>query len=210
MTPKEVVFALYEAYRSRDPERIAAMLHPDVVWVAPPGNATQVAFGLGSADDAGPPTGANNLRHEQIVRFIAHNWTRLFSNPRVDIQLAIAEGNTVVLAHRLSATLPNGRSYVNDYCFVYETEGERVMKIREYMDTHGGWVQVFGCEPPGSTPRRSLGSIRATDWISRAHHRSGGQARSSPSRTAWRRGCAETSTGGGGATAWTKHTRECR
>ncbi|HEY2557073.1 MAG TPA: hypothetical protein VGI08_08195, partial [Diaminobutyricibacter sp.] len=59
----------------------------------------------------------------------------------------VAEGDIVFTEHRLSATLPNGRSYVNDYCFAYEVLGGKVMKIREYMDTRGGWAQVFGDEP---------------------------------------------------------------
>jgi ketosteroid isomerase-like protein len=40
MTPKETVQALYAAYAAGDPDRIAALLHPDVIWVAPAGNAT--------------------------------------------------------------------------------------------------------------------------------------------------------------------------
>ena len=48
----------------------------------------------------------------------------------------------------MSATLPNGRPYVNDYCFAYEVADGRVTAIREYMDTRGGWAQVFGCDSP--------------------------------------------------------------
>ena len=47
MNAKETVLALYAAYATRDPDRIKAILHPDVTWVAPAGNATQVALGLG-------------------------------------------------------------------------------------------------------------------------------------------------------------------
>jgi hypothetical protein len=46
MTAKETVQALYAAYATGDPDRIAALLHPDVIWVAPAGNATQVALGF--------------------------------------------------------------------------------------------------------------------------------------------------------------------
>jgi ketosteroid isomerase-like protein len=52
VTAKETVQALYAAYATGNPDRIAALLHPDVIWVAPAGNATQVALGLGGADDA--------------------------------------------------------------------------------------------------------------------------------------------------------------
>ena len=144
MTPKETVTALYAAYASGDPQRITALLHEDVVWVAPAGNATQVALGLGHADDAGAPDGSNNLGRSLIVQFMAHNFARLFSDVKNEFRSMIGEGNLVVAEHRLSGTLPNGRSYVNDYCFAYEVQGGKVTQIREYMDTRGGWAQVFG------------------------------------------------------------------
>jgi ketosteroid isomerase-like protein len=63
MSPKETVLSLYSAYAAGDSRRISGLLHEDVVWVAPAGNATQVALGLGSPQDAGAPRGANNLKH---------------------------------------------------------------------------------------------------------------------------------------------------
>jgi len=140
--------ALYAAYGSRDPNRISELLHPDVVWIAPAGNATQVALGLGSADDAGAPSDSNNLGRREIVQFMAHNFPRFFLNATNEFRTLICEGNTVVAEHRISAILPNGRSYVNDYCFAYEVRDGRVLHIREYMDTRGGWAQVFAQEEP--------------------------------------------------------------
>jgi ketosteroid isomerase-like protein len=148
VSPKETVTSLYAAYASGDPQRIAALLHDDVVWVAPAGNATQVALGLGSADDAGAPNGANQLRRDRIVQFMAYNFARLFQRVKNEFRSMIAEGNLVVAEHRLSAVLPNGRTYVNDYCFAYEVVDGRVREIREYMDTRGGWAQVFGADDP--------------------------------------------------------------
>ena len=159
MNAKETVHALYAAYATRDPARIAALLHPDVVWVAPAGNATQVALGLGSADEAGPPRGLNDLGRDAIVAFMANDYPRFFANVAFELRSMISEGDLVLTEHRLSATLPNGRPYVNDYCFAYEVDDGRVTAIREYMDTRGGWLQVFGGEsasvllqgtPPGS------------------------------------------------------------
>ena len=144
MSPKETVAALYTAYRSGDPERIMAMLHEDVVWVAPAGNATQVALGMGSAADAGAPDGTNHLKRDFIVQFMVHNMQRLFRDAKNEFRSMIAEGNLVVAEHRFSATLPDGRPYVNDYCFAYEVKDGQVTQIREYMDTRGGWAQVFG------------------------------------------------------------------
>lgn len=147
MDAKETVLALYQAFGTGEPARIAALLHEDVTWIAPPGNATQVAFGLGKPEDAGAPHGANTLHRADIVRFMAHNFARFFGAPSNEFRAIAAQGERVYVEHRLSATLPNGRPYVNDYCFAFEVSEGRVRAIREYMDTRGGWAQVFGDEP---------------------------------------------------------------
>jgi ketosteroid isomerase-like protein len=148
MTAKETVQALYAAYATGDPDRIAALLHPDVIWVAPAGNAMQIALGLGSPDDAGPPRGLNDLDRDAIVTFMAYDYPRFFANVAFESRSMVGEGDVVLSEHRMSATLPNGRPYVNDYCFAYEVADGRVTAIREYMDTRGGWLQVFGGDSP--------------------------------------------------------------
>jgi ketosteroid isomerase-like protein len=159
MNAKETVQALYAAYAAADPDRIRALLDPDVIWVAPAGNATQVALGLGDPNDAGPPRGLNDLDRDAIVTFMTHDYPRFFANVVFELRSIVGEGDLVLTEHRMSATLPNGRPYVNDYCFAYEVADGRVTAIREYMDTRGGWMQVFGGDasevllegtPPGS------------------------------------------------------------
>jgi uncharacterized protein len=148
MDAKQTVMALYGAYASGDAETIGGLLHDEAVWTAPAGNATQVALGLGRPEDAGPPRGANDLDRDAIVTFMAYNFARFFGGVENDFRMVVAEGEVVVVEHRLSATLPNGRSYVNDYCFVFEVRDGKVWRIREYMDTRGGWQQVFGESEP--------------------------------------------------------------
>jgi ketosteroid isomerase-like protein len=148
VSPKETVRALYAAFATGDPKQISNLLHEHVVWVAPPGNATQVAFGLGNPEDAGAPNGSNNLCHREIVQFMAHNFSRFFTSPKNEFRSMVAEGNIVFVEHRISAALPNGRPYVNDYCFAYEVRDGKIEHIREYMDTRGGWAQVFGDDEP--------------------------------------------------------------
>jgi len=144
MSPKETVMALYRAYGTSDERTIERLLHESVTWVAPAGNATQVALGIGKPEDAGLPAGTNTLNREQIVRFMARNFPRFFTDRTNVFRCIAAEGSFVFVEHRLSARLPNGRNYANDYCFVYEVKDGQVVAIREYMDTRGGWVQVFG------------------------------------------------------------------
>jgi ketosteroid isomerase-like protein len=150
MDSKQTVMALYGAYATGDAEQISGLLHDEVVWTAPAGNATQVALGLGRPEDAGAPRGANDLDRDAIVAFMAYNFARFFGGADNNFRTVVAEGEVVVVEHRLSATLPNGRSYVNDYCFVYEVREGKVRRIREYMDTRGGWAQVFGQNEPST------------------------------------------------------------
>ncbi len=79
---------------------------------------------------------------------MAYNFVRFFGGVENSFRTVVADGDVVVVEHTLSATLPNGRSYVNDYCFVYEVRGGKVWRIREYMDTRGGWAQVYGDDEP--------------------------------------------------------------
>lgn len=67
-------------------------------------------------------------------------------HPRGFLRTVVAEGDVVFVEHRLSAVLANGRTYVNDYCFAFEARAGQVHAIREYMDTRGGWAQVFGAD----------------------------------------------------------------
>ncbi len=149
MTNRERVIDLYKAYSARDAEAIAALLHDDVVWVAPPGNATQVALGLGKAEDAGTPNGSNNLNKADIVHFMSALFSRLFvADVRNEFKAIHHDGDTVIAEHRLSATLAHGRHYSNDYCFVFKFDEGQIVEVREYMDTRGGWVQMWGDQQP--------------------------------------------------------------
>lgn len=149
MNAKETVGALYAAYAAGDPDRIRALLHPDVIWVAPAGNATQVALGLGDRDDAGPPQGLNDLDRDAIVAFMAYDYPRFFADVAFERRSIVGEGNTVLTEHRMSATLPNGRRYVNDYCFAYEVAAAG---SRQFAST---WTRVAaGCRSSAARPRR--------------------------------------------------------
>jgi ketosteroid isomerase-like protein len=49
----------------------------------------------------------------------------------------------VVVEERMRATLPGGKPYENDYCFVFVLSGDRIKLVREYMDTRKGWQMIF-------------------------------------------------------------------
>jgi len=109
----------------------------DAEWIAPKGNATAVAL-----DHADHMVGA-----KQIARFISQEMPKMFSGIDIAFRGVYADGDAVIVEERMRATLPGGKPYENDYCFVFTVAGDRIREVREYMDTRKGWHMVFGNEP---------------------------------------------------------------
>ena len=138
MESKEAAIAVWHAFGSGDAASIRAVLTDDAEWRAPVRNATAVALGVTD----------HMIGAEAITRFILDDYPRLFSNGmQIDPISLTAEGDRVVFEQRQSATLAGGRPYALDYVFIFEMQGARVRRIREYMDTKSGYEQVFGPAP---------------------------------------------------------------
>jgi len=137
---KEAAVGVWKAFASRDPETIRAVLTEDAAWIAPADNATQMALGL--------PSDMLESR-DGIVAFLVDHFRRLFPHgAQFEFTKVIAEGDTVVFEQRMRASTINGRDYDNRYCWIFEMDGVRVRRIREYMDTLGGSRMIFGDEAP--------------------------------------------------------------
>ena len=80
---------------------------------------------------------------DEIARFIASEMHRLFSEIDIAFRAVHADGDSVIVEERMRATLPDGRPYENDYCFVFVVADGRIKQVREYMDTRKGWQMVF-------------------------------------------------------------------
>jgi ketosteroid isomerase-like protein len=142
VSPKEAAFHLWRAFASGDPAQIRAALTPDARWIAPHGNATAIASGA-SAEQM--------LTVDGMIAFLTGPYRRLFpDSAKVAFTKVVAEGETVVMEQTFQARLANGRDYANRYCWVIETRDGKVAELREYMDTHGGFAQIFG----DATPRQ--------------------------------------------------------
>lgn len=133
-SPKDIVLNAWKTFSSRDADRIAALFTDDAEWIAPKGNATAAAL-----DHTDHMIGA-----KQIARFIAQEMHRLFSEIDIAFRGVYADGNTVIVEERMRATLPGGKPYENDYCFIFAVADGRIREVREYMDTRKGWRMVFG------------------------------------------------------------------
>lgn len=131
--PKEVVISAWKTFKTRDAKLIAELFTPDAEWIAPAGNATAVA--LKHTDHMIGPN--------QIADFIASEMHHLFSNIDISFLGIHADGDTVIVEERMRATLPGGKLYENDYCFVFVLSDDRIKLVREYMDTWKGWRMIF-------------------------------------------------------------------
>jgi len=139
---KESAAGVWRAFASRDPETIRAVLTEDATWISPERNATQVALGL---------AGDMLESRDGIVGFLVDHFRRLFpQGVQLEFTKVVAEGDTVVFEQRMRASTINGRDYDNRYCWIFEMDGTRVRRIREYMDTYGGYRMIFGDEAPRS------------------------------------------------------------
>ncbi|HEX9213094.1 MAG TPA: nuclear transport factor 2 family protein [Bradyrhizobium sp.] len=136
-SPKDIVLNAWKTFSSRDADRIATLFTEDAEWIAPKGNATAVAL-----DHTDHMVGA-----QQIARFIAQEMHRMFSGVDIAFRGVYADGDVVIVEERMRATLPSGKPYENDYCFVFTVAGKRIREVREYMDTRKGWRMMFGEEP---------------------------------------------------------------
>ena len=131
---REIVQNAWRAFATRDPEQISAVFDKDAEWLAPPENATAVALG-----------GTNHMvGREAIVYFLTVDFPRLFAKDvAVTFRGFYADGDIVVVEETMEATLSNGNSYTNDYCFVFELRNGLIHRVREYMDTARGARMVF-------------------------------------------------------------------
>lgn len=132
-SPRDIVLNAWKTFSSRDAERIAALFTEDAEWIAPKGNATAVAL-----DHTDHMVGAR-----KIARFIAQEMHKLFSDIDIAFRGVYADGDVVIVEERMRATLPGGKLYENDYCFLFTVAGDRIRQVREYMDTRKGWRMVF-------------------------------------------------------------------
>jgi ketosteroid isomerase-like protein len=130
---RDLVQAVFAAFATRDPAQIRALFHDDAVWEAPPAN--------GTAEALGAPGGF--VAADDIARFISGDMHRLFGDIRVEQMRFYADGEIGIADYRLCATLPNGAAYENPYVFIFECEGGKVRRMREFMDTLNGRRQIF-------------------------------------------------------------------
>lgn len=142
---RTLVIRVWEAWSSRDEDRISRLFHDDAVWTAPDRNPTAVYLDCPNVMVGG----------DAIAKFVAREMYRMFKDPEVEFLGVHADGPIVVVEERMTAALPTGRTYCNEYIFVFACHDGRVSSIREYMDTAKANRQVFGDDAIRAQPARA-------------------------------------------------------
>ena len=132
---KQIVQEAWRTFASRDPVLISAAFTDQAEWLAPAGNATAIALNYTN----------HMIGKEAIARFLTEEFPKLFvSDVSVEFTGLYADGDKVILEERMRATLSSGRSYDNEYCFIFTLSGDKISFVREYMDTQRGAKCIFG------------------------------------------------------------------
>jgi len=119
-TNKQMLTSTWEAFAKGDIKTAFANMSDEVSWLIP-GNLTNL-----SGVRKGKPA---------ILEF-ARNAAKTFPNGlQTQINRVYGDGDTVILELTNRGKLANGRDYENEYCFVFEVEGGKIRRVREYVDT---------------------------------------------------------------------------
>jgi uncharacterized protein len=59
----------------------------------------------------------------------------LSSSSTVDVLCVHGDGDFVVVEHSGRNAMPDGRSYDNNYCWIFRFKDRQIQEVREYMDT---------------------------------------------------------------------------
>jgi uncharacterized protein len=120
---KQVVHDVLAAYAASDAAALRRLLTDDVAWWVPrsaAGRYPRPILGIDAALEvlAGP---SRAYRKPTIA------WT---------VHHVASDGSDVVMATAtMTAVLLNGNEYVNDYCYVFRFDGDRIAEATEHTDT---------------------------------------------------------------------------
>jgi len=134
---KAIVQRAFDGLAQADPADFLAAMSDDLVWII-----------TGNSEWSGRFEGKEAVQRDLIAPLF-----RLFATPyynRAERIIADDEGNVVVLAKGEVRTR-SGQDYNNDYCFVMQLRDERIVEIREYMDSALA-ARALGAGSPAIAP----------------------------------------------------------
>jgi uncharacterized protein len=131
MTPeknKELITATWRAFGKGDLNAALANLSDNASWLVP-GNLPNVS-GLKKGKQA-------------IVQFLGGIGQAFPQGLQSEIHKMYCDGDTVIAEMTNRGKASNGKHYENEYCFVFEIEGGKIRRIREYVDTQKAMQILF-------------------------------------------------------------------
>jgi ketosteroid isomerase-like protein len=117
---KELVTKTWEAFVKGDMKTAFSNMSDQVSWLVP-GNIPKVS-GLHKGKDG-------------IIAFLSAIGPVVPNGMQTEIRRLYGDGDTVVVELTNRANTAKGRDYENEYCFVFEIEGGKIRRVREYTDT---------------------------------------------------------------------------
>jgi uncharacterized protein len=117
---KSFVTQTWTAFGKGDIKAAFANMADNVSWLVP-----------------GTTPGVSGVKRgkDEILKFMAGVGNLFPEGLKSEINRTYCDGDTVVLELTNRGKVSNGKSYENEYCFVFELEGGKIRRIREYVDT---------------------------------------------------------------------------
>ena len=126
---KEMVKAAWIAFGKGDLQTAFNSMADNVSWLIP-GNIPGVS-GVKRGKD-------------EITKFASGVGAVFPEGLQTEITRAHATEDAVILELTNRGKVSNGKSYENEYCFVFELENGKIRRIREYVDTLKAKETLFG------------------------------------------------------------------
>ena len=118
---RALIKTYYETLSTGKRDKLASLLTEDVIWNPPESAPIEPIKGR---DAVTAELGGDTPR-------------RIFDMKtfRLTVRRILADGDTAVVQHSISAKTREGEQYDNEYCWVYQCRDGKIAKIEEYVDT---------------------------------------------------------------------------
>jgi ketosteroid isomerase-like protein len=113
--PAEVVKEFFDAYRSHNREKVAALLHPEVVWIQPGNNRL---------------AGVKKSREEVLAMGKQMGELSDKTIQLADIRVTDTNGNSVACILRWKAAQPTGKTLDVENVDIYTVENGKIVSVR--------------------------------------------------------------------------------
>jgi ketosteroid isomerase-like protein len=118
---EQVVFRFFEALSSNDLAQLQPFFTEDFAW-------KPMFTGTGVKEERGSAIIENFFL--PVIKFFKQNSLQLI------VDLVMSDGETVVCELTSQGELVDGRSYKNQYCWVITVREGKMIRVKEYMDSH--------------------------------------------------------------------------